>query len=723
MGLWELQYNDDEDWIPFDGTVEQIIEELDGHEEAIIKIPNTSANRSFVASDQLIKIFFDEDLVFLGVLYGVEYSAKSLRCIIYNGIYELMMRRVISGEYSGIPANVVAEAVRVAAGIINPLGACPTTPISVVFDQTLCIDAIKEIAAILNKNYYTVDGETLYIGTRGSAESFDNNVANASSRTVDRAKKRDKVHVRGFDEEGNQLMGYAGTGDNVAVYWSHVATDLATLNLIAAQKLALLNTDDSSVVLTCPITSGVHLLPGDTITVTKSQWALSGSYQVVKTTKRRKTVDVEVARKKKTTEDILEELLKNRSESFSYASKGVEVIENLTLKPTLICGATIKESFDLSTLYLKQACILPSNIAVAAPTGNMNSYEAGYVCLALIYKNGTGERTLARDILDVWAAIQNADGSWYQQYNPYKNPTGGYDRVETIGGDVSGDLKVDSGAALLAWAMSYYDNVTAGTRYKTVVQKALQFLRDLQYAHLAAHSTNLIANLVLESVIDTYALLADCAECLLAMQAALDAYGDPLLTSGGYNVKTMANDLYYSMCVTGWVGGGTDYYHTSYPTDGGVLIPFTFKEKISYTQALCSWANYEWANSGYLTVADMSSQCELCLDFILPLVAGQWGGIMYAPYYGAVGETQEEFAGYTGLMLHALVVVNSSKYADDIARLTAFLKWIALEDGRIFDTADEDGRLWRAKVAGSEAYEEAYGFLALPVAHALFAGA
>ena len=80
------------------------------------------------------------------------------------------------------------------------------------------MDAFKEITAILNKNYYTVNGDTLYIGTRGSAESFDNKVANASNRTVDRAKKRDKVHVRGFDEEGNQLLGVAGTGDNVAVF-------------------------------------------------------------------------------------------------------------------------------------------------------------------------------------------------------------------------------------------------------------------------------------------------------------------------------------------------------------------------------------------------------------------------------------------------------------------------------------------------------------------------
>jgi hypothetical protein len=54
--------------------------------------------------------------------------------------------------------------------------------------------------------------------------------------------------------------------------------------------------------------------------------------------------------------------------------------------------------------------------------------------------------------------------------------------------------------------------------------------------------------------------------------------------------------------------------------------------------------------------------------------------------------------------------------------MTAFLKWVTLSDGRIYDCADEDGRLWRAKVSGSMGLEEAYGFLVLPVAQALLAG-
>jgi hypothetical protein len=325
--------------------------------------------------------------------------------------------------------------------------------------------------------------------------------------------------------------------------------------------------------------------------------------------------------------------------------------------------------------------------------------------------------------LDLFADNQNADGSWYQQYNPYKNSDGKYGHVEEIAAGVSGDLKVDSGAALLAWAMSRYDQETSGTRYQTVVRKACSFCGTCSMRIWWSIRRIFWRTLVLEGVADTYAFAADCAECLLAMKAALDAYGDSLTTDpGGYSVKTMANDLYYSMCTATWIGDGEDYYHTSYPVDGEVLVPFAFKEKLSYTQALCSWANHEWANSGYLTVSDYSSQCELCLDFILPLTSGQWGGVFYSPFYGGVDEAQEEFSGYTALMIIACKAVDSGKYADAVARMAAFLKWVALGDGRLFDCADVNGRLWRAKVATSGGVEEAYGFLSLPVAQALLAG-
>jgi len=416
-------------------------------------------------------------------------------------------------------------------------------------------------------------------------------------------------------------------------------------------------------------------------------------------------------------------LMKDNDVALSFGMKSAEVGSTVMgrIKPNLVSGANIKAKFDLVTAYLKTSCILPTGVAVASPTGNMNSYEGGYIALALIEKNGSGERDLARDILDEFAEIQNTDGSWYQQYNPYLNAEGKHDRVETVGGGYSGDLKVDSGAALLAWAMARYDQVTSGTRYQSNVRKAMQFLRDLQYAHTVAHGTGLIANLVYQGTIDTVALLADCAESLLAMTKAMDAYGEGLTTDpSGYSVKTMANDVYYSMCVSAWTGDSGRYYTTSYPPGENTEIPFTYKEKISFTAALCSWANYVFANSGYRTTSDYSDQAEKALDFINTLTAGQWGGQMYSPYYAASDETQDEYASYTALMILAMNAVNSTKYATMISKSKELLKWMALSDGRIYDIVKPAGELLVSKMSPTE---EGYGFLSLPSALGLLAGA
>jgi len=720
---WLLEYYDDvaEEWTEFTGRINEIIEELSGHEEVSFFIPNTSANRTWVLTDQIIRIYFDETQLYLGVLYDVQYFRKELKCFVYNGVYELLKRRVISGNFAWWPAHAIAEWIRQAAGLTNTVEDCPSTNLDMVFDQTICFDAVVKLADALNKDYWVTVGNTLHIGTRGSTQSFDGDLANISERTVGRSKKRNKVHIRGVNRDGEEIMGVAGTGDDVAVFWNSFATTIMTLEYFAEKKLAELNQDDSSVVLTCTIDAGFHLHPGDTIPIEKAELNLDDDYRIVKTTKRRKTMIIEVVRKKQSVEDLLSDLSDNAVQAFGFNSTVLEEVENLNIKPSLICGASIKDANNLATTYLKNSCILPSGATLASPTGNMNSYEGGYIALALIEKNGSGERDLARTILDLWAGLQNTDGSWYQQYNPYLNASGVHERVEQLDDTYSGDLKVDSGAALLAWAMARYDEATSGTRYQTNVRKAMNFLRTLQYAHSVAYSTGLLGNLVYEGTIDTVALSADCGECLLSMTKAMDAYGDTLMTDpDSYSVKTMANDLYYSLCNSAWTGAAGHYYSTSYPVGEQTEIPFTYKEKISYTQAICAWANYVFANSGYNTGSDYSSQSEETLDFINPLTAGQWGGQMYCPYVGNVDETQEEFAGYTALMTISMNTVNSTKYAPMITKGIGLLRWMALEDGRIFDVVKPNSQLLVSKISLTE---EGYGFLSLPSALSLLAGA
>jgi hypothetical protein len=380
----------------------------------------------------------------------------------------------------------------------------------------------------------------------------------------------------------------------------------------------------------------------------------------------------------------------------------------------LTYATNIKSKYTVNLSYLLNSCILSGKVVVSSATGTMNCYEAGYVVLALLQYSGSSYYSQVQSILDLWASLQNSDGSWYQQYNPYSP----YAVVTQTSEGTDGNLKVDSGAALLAWAMSNYDRLTSGTRYKANVQHALDFLRTLQYAHTVAYSSNLIANEILDGTTDTTALLADCAECLLSAKFAMDAYGASLATTSGYSVQTFANNLYYSIAVTGWRGNTAQYYDTSYPYGQNTNVPFTYEEKISYTQALCSWAVYVFAKSAYQTAGDFSSQCEICLSYINTLTRGSWGGEYYCPYTGAAGQTQNEYSGYAALMAIACQNVGSVTYASLIAGLISFIKWLTLNGGQVCDFVDVTGRVWRSQIGTTED-----GFLVLPIALALLAGA
>jgi len=384
----------------------------------------------------------------------------------------------------------------------------------------------------------------------------------------------------------------------------------------------------------------------------------------------------------------------------------------------LMSGTTIKEKHTLVTDYLKQACIIQPTIVVASPTGAIVPYEGGYAAKALIFKNGAGERALAKSVLDRFVLLQNADGSWYDTYYPVQNASGLHDKMR--------DLKVDSGASLQAWAMSDYDVALASTVYQSTVRKALGWLRDLQLAFITYNpGVNLLCNLIWQGSYDYTALTADCAESLLAMKRALDAYGSGLTTDPqGYSVKTMANDLYEAIALWTWTGDAGRYYQTGYPLGQMPTFPFTYKEGLSFTQALTAMAIYEWANSAYNTKPDYRDQCEKALDRSMALCAGRWGGYFYSPWYAAEDETQNEFTVYTGLMTLAMSTVNATKYAEQIKLGQAFIKWLAMTDGRVYDYVRPDGQLTISEIAFPEfRKDEGYSFLALNSAIGLLAGA
>jgi hypothetical protein len=510
--------------------------------------------------------------------------------------------------------------------------------------------------------------------------------------------------------------------------------------------------------------------------------------------------------------------------------------------------------------------LISGNIVQASAGGTMNSYESGYVCLALLQYGGSSYYSQVQGILDLWASLQNSDGSWYQQYYPYSP----YSNLA--------NLKVDSGAALLANAMALYDQLSSGTRYKTYVQNTMSFLRSLQVAHNSANSLSyLLANLITNGTTDTTALLADCAECLLAMNQALKTYGSSLQTSGGYSVNQMASLLYYSIGTLGWHASAS-YYDTSYPYGTNSIIPFNYQEQISYAQALCVWANKlsasapycgtipaivmsSWGSgydnpptvtisttsgggsgatgtaalipsiipyisvtnpgsgytsaptimisggggsgaaayctvssgavtgvfmtsygsgytsrptvtvsggggsgavltahlntgiqsvtmtnmgSGYtassvvsvtfgnpdieggssptasaIITVDYSSQCTACLNYIETVTRGSWGGEYYCTYTGASGQTQNNYTSYSAEMCIAANKVSSSTYASLISGLIAFIKWLTLPNGEVYDVVDPTGLLWPSILPSGSAGP----FLALDIALALLAGA
>jgi len=98
---------------------------------------------------------------------------------------------------------------------------------------------------------------------------------------------------------------------------------------------------------------------------------------------------------------------------------------------------------SISVDYLKRL-ILPTNVIVADPSGMIVPYEGGYAILALLQKDWTNEKTLAKAVLDKMVELQNTDGSWYQQYYPYKH-FGKYEDRKVDSGTATGSVSLDSG--------------------------------------------------------------------------------------------------------------------------------------------------------------------------------------------------------------------------------------------------------------------------------------
>jgi hypothetical protein len=112
LSRWAIEYFDGTQWVAFNvKKLGNISEELSGHEEAVFAITNTAANRALVLNDYPVRLLFDGNEIYSGVLKAVGYSMTELAVTVYNDVYEAMQRRVYSGSFTSTPANDVLASI------------------------------------------------------------------------------------------------------------------------------------------------------------------------------------------------------------------------------------------------------------------------------------------------------------------------------------------------------------------------------------------------------------------------------------------------------------------------------------------------------------------------------------------------------------------------------------------------------------------------------------
>jgi len=483
---WKIQYYDGTWQLKSDAVVEQIVQELDGHEEAIFYLPNTASNRSFVSTNQRIRILFGSQVLFTGRLYGTEYRNDILRCFVYIECYETMKARTHSGTYNNVSAQTILQNICNDAGVVA--GECPDSPVSVRFHYATCFDAATFLAKTLNRDfwadyddsgnprfnigvratnkdttklsvqlkdesgnplsdktihfYYSLDGSTwLFIGTAttnylgvatlyhaaiqdvyykaefkgddtygasSDTESYSKSITRTftplqwPSRMIDRAKKRDKVIVIGVDENGNEVIGTAGTGTNVAVIRERKAIDQDTAQALASKYYEELSKESSGAQLPASITDAYDLFPGDTVTLENSLLGYSGVYRILKTTKRLDRVTIELDR----ASAILEQLIE-RTERFE--DLGIYPISRLQMPATMPSGTSFPSNPRAGDLFYRtdEDRVYRYNgtswVKIVVTTGEGTSFPANPRTGDLFYR--TDENTLYRFDGSNWKAV------------------------------------------------------------------------------------------------------------------------------------------------------------------------------------------------------------------------------------------------------------------------------------------------------------------------------
>jgi len=286
--VFTIQYFNGTSWVTVPNALfSQIVDELNGQLELDFIIPNTSANLTFVQSNQQIQLLWGTGVIFSGLLMAYTATFTQITCTVYNNTFEVMQKRQITGAYNNVAANTVLAAICAASGMTA--GSCPTTAVSIQFNSTDCLTAAQNLAALLNQNIYS-SGSTVIIGVKGNQTPTAITVDTQSQVNFDRSKTAYAgVIIRGVSPTGQVIIGTAGSvgaGNNTITLTNNSVTSQASLNALAAAYLQSLAQTNSGCPLEADISQTAALNSGDLVTISNgSDLGLSGNYAIYRITK------------------------------------------------------------------------------------------------------------------------------------------------------------------------------------------------------------------------------------------------------------------------------------------------------------------------------------------------------------------------------------------------------------------------------------------------------
>ena len=314
MGKWEIEYYDEDldDFVPLIAELDQIYFEHEGEPYATFYLINNETNQALIQQDLLVNVYFDNVLQFDGILQGGDLEAKPTK-ILATVVDDLFLTLDKATPISGVfaerhGAKVILDAILAGTGYTSDAGT-PTTVIPVVFYHANRLDCMAFLRKALNMDFWHV-GTVVHFGTEGASVTHTPAAADLtiSKRALSRRKQYDKVEVRGVDSYGYHILGVAGTGSKVKVINETEVADAATLNTIAARKLAELTTDSAGLPISVPIWIGKSYALGNSVTIVNARYLLNGTYHIRQLTKTKTKVSMQLDNFRKPLDATVDEL-------------------------------------------------------------------------------------------------------------------------------------------------------------------------------------------------------------------------------------------------------------------------------------------------------------------------------------------------------------------------------------------------------------------------------